>query len=191
MFKLKIKDHPLDFLFVRTIIPWLPHSVRPNHITLLRLILVPGVVWLLLIKDYDWALVLFLFASLTDGLDGALARHRQQITKTGKMIDPLADKTLIASVIFVIILEYINFWLAMVIIFLELVFLIGALIQIKQGKEPMANRWGKVKMFLQVIGVSLLLLAIIFDVDLLINFSTNVFYLAVVFAVISLLTHGI
>jgi len=187
----KIKPHPFDFLFVGTIIPFIPSFIRPNHITLLRLFLIPFVIWLLLAGSYGWGLLLFLFAALTDAIDGALARSRNQITNTGKLIDPLADKALIGSVIFLIILKYINIWLAMVIIFLELAFLIGALIQIKQGKEPVANRWGKIKMFLQVLGVSLLLLSILFNVDLLVDFSTNIFYLAVIFAVISLLTHGI
>ncbi len=187
----KPKPQPLDFLLTGTIVPFIPHFVKPNYITVLRLFLVPLVIWLLLIGEYGWAIIVFLLAAFTDAVDGALARHRNQITELGKIIDPLADKLLIASVVFIIVLKHINFWLALIIIFLEALFVIGAFIQTKKGVHPEANRWGKTKMILQVIAVSLLLLALIFDIDMLISFSANAFYLAVVFAIISLITHGI
>ncbi len=191
MFKFKIPEHPFDFLLVHTLVPLVPARVWPNHLTVLRFVLIPPVVWLMLAEKYGWGLLLFLFAALTDGVDGALARHRNQVTERGKVLDPLADKLLIASVVFVVVIRYINFWLALVIVFLEGLFIVGAMIQTKKGVHPQANRWGKTKMFLQVLGVSMLLLSLVFQLEYLIDFSTNIFYLSVIFAIISLITHGI
>lgn len=191
MFKFKIPDHPFDFLLIHTLAPLIPAKVKPNHLTVLRFILIPPVVWLMLSEKYGWGLLLFLFAALTDGLDGVLARHRNQETELGKILDPLADKLLIASVIFVVVIIYISYWLALVIVALECLIIVGAMIQNKKGVHPQANRWGKTKMFLQVLGVSLLLLSLIFQLEYLVNFSTSIFYLSVIFAIISLITHGI
>lgn len=69
----------------------------PNVISVLRILLVVPVVWSLLHSNYLAALILFLIAGLSDGLDGYLARRYQWITRLGGFLDPLGDKLLIVS----------------------------------------------------------------------------------------------
>ena len=64
----------------------------PNGLTFLRLILTPMIVLLLLRGAFSWALLLFLLAGITDGLDGFLARSLREPTEFGRVLDPVADK---------------------------------------------------------------------------------------------------
>jgi len=129
--------------------------------------------------------------AFTDALDGSMARTRNQITEWGKIYDPLADKILIASMVFIIVLRYIDFWTAIIIIGLEIIIIFTAWIRMKKGIKIQANLWGKIKMWLQVIGVVVLLLSIIFNWAALLPFASGVLYLAIAFAIVSLLTYGI
>src|SRR5690242_2692989 len=95
--------HPGDRLFAATLGRLTPRWVRPNHLTLLRLLLVPFVLYFLAHERYAIGVPLFLFAALTDWFDGALARTRKQITEWGITHDPFVDKLLIGSVLFVIV----------------------------------------------------------------------------------------
>lgn len=71
----------------------------PNIITLLRLVAVPAVVMLLLDHDYGWAFALFVAAGISDGIDGAIARHVPgQASELGRYLDPIADKALLVSI---------------------------------------------------------------------------------------------
>lgn len=72
-------------------------SNLPNKLTVFRIISVPFVIFLLLVDSYLPALALFLFASITDFVDGYLARKRDQISPFGKFADPIADKLLVAG----------------------------------------------------------------------------------------------
>lgn len=69
----------------------------PNKLTLMRVILVPFFVWSFLMKWYVVALILFVVASITDFLDGYIARKNNLVTNFGKFLDPLADKVLVIS----------------------------------------------------------------------------------------------
>jgi CDP-diacylglycerol--glycerol-3-phosphate 3-phosphatidyltransferase len=71
----------------------------PNFLTLFRIIAVPFVIFLLLIGNYLAALALFSFASITDFVDGYMARKHGQISPFGKFADPIADKLLVAGVL--------------------------------------------------------------------------------------------
>jgi cardiolipin synthase len=68
-----------------------------NQLTMLRMALVPAFVLLALGRQFTWALVVFVVAGLTDVLDGYVARHANQSTKLGAMLDPVADKLLVGS----------------------------------------------------------------------------------------------
>ena len=68
-----------------------------NQLTMLRMALVPAFVLLVLAREFSWALVVFVVAGLTDALDGYVARHANQSTRLGAMLDPVADKLLAGS----------------------------------------------------------------------------------------------
>ncbi len=68
-----------------------------NQLTMVRMALVPVFVLLVLGREFNWALVVFVVAGLTDALDGWVARHTGQSTRLGQMLDPVADKLLTGS----------------------------------------------------------------------------------------------
>ena len=184
----QVKFH--DRIWELTLFKILPERVRPNHITVVRLLATPFVIGLLAVGKYNWAIPAFLLTALTDSLDGSLARIRNQITDWGKVWDPIADKILIGSVIYVFVMKFLDFYLGLFIIGLELVFIVMGWYQLRRGYVVEANFLGKVKMILQVIGVMILLLSVSLGWDHLLPFSQGTFYLAIIFAVLSLLTHG-
>ncbi len=180
-------DKILDHLILR----FFPKRITPNHITVFRFLGTPAVLILMLYERYYIGLLAFLFLAFTDALDGSMARIRNQITAWGKVYDPLADKILIGGMVFVIVLRYIDFWTAMIIIGLEFIIITAAWIRKREGRVVQANRWGKIKMILQVLGVSILLISVIFNWASLLPLASGTLYLAVAFAVVSLLTYGI
>lgn len=186
-----IKLYFTDKIFSRTLLKLIPHKVRPNYLTAVRLVMVPWVALFIWLGNYWIGLILFLIAALTDALDGALARTRNQITAWGKLFDPLADKFLICTVVFVLVLKYVDFFTAWVIIILESVIVVAALLKKRDGTDVQSNFWGKTKMILQVAGVVFLLLSLAFNLDALIPVSRGSFYMAIAFAIISLFTYSI
>ena len=185
--KLVWYDKPI----AKTFLKLFPKRILPNHITVFRFMATPVVAVLVLYEQYYIGLIAFLIVAFTDALDGAMARTRNQITEWGKIYDPLADKILIGSMVFIIVLRYIDFWTAMIIIGLEFVIILTAWIRMKKGIKIQANVWGKIKMNLQVAGVVILLLSIVFNWAALLPFASGVLYLAIAFAIVSLLTYGI
>ena len=136
----------------------------PNCLTILRIFMVPVFVVFMLVNvfggaDRYIAGVIFIAASLTDTLDGYLARKNNQITVFGKFMDPLADKLLVLSAL--ICLEQIGDvpgW--MVIIILGREFIITGMRQVAaaQGIVIAAGTTGKIKTITQMIAIPLLLL---------------------------------
>src|SRR5579884_2838272 len=130
----------------------------PNLLTVIRILLVPVLVVALLDRtgggDLLAALV-FAAASLTDAIDGWLARSRDSITTFGKLMDPIADKLLIvAALIALVSLSRLEAWVAMVIISRE--FAVTALrlaVGAQQHVVIAASPWGKIKTAFQVIMV--------------------------------------
>ncbi len=180
-----------DRILAATVLKIIPKFVRPNHITVARLCITPFVFALIGIENFKWGVPLFIFAAFTDAVDGSLARVRGQITKFGTILDPVADKILIGGLIFLVVFDYISFWLGLVIIFLEMVFIIGGYIRLKRGMIHPANVWGKIKMLLEVAGVTMLLVALWAQIDFFMNISFATFALAIVFALISLGSRGV
>jgi CDP-diacylglycerol--glycerol-3-phosphate 3-phosphatidyltransferase len=180
-----------DKILAATFLKLIPRSVLPYHITLVRFIATPFVAILMLGENYLWGLLAFLAVAFTDVVDGSLARTRNQITEWGKIYDPLADKILIGSMVFIIVLRYIDLWTALLIMAIEIVIIITGWIRKKRGLVVQANIWGKIKMSLQVLGVVILLLSVIFNIEQMLPFAHGTFYLAIAFAVVSLLTYGI
>jgi len=183
--------HFHDKFLAATILKLFPEVVKPNHLTLFRFLATPIVVILMMAGSYQIGLWTFLIVAFSDALDGSMARTRNQITNWGKIYDPLADKLLIGSMIFTIVLRYIDVWAAVLIVVLEIIIITMAWWRKHNHHTVEANIWGKIKMILQVLGTVFLLLAIVFNLEALLPFGQGAFYLAIAFAVVSLLTYGI
>jgi CDP-diacylglycerol--glycerol-3-phosphate 3-phosphatidyltransferase len=126
----------------------------PNVLTVLRILLVPVLVIALLDKTSGGdvlAATVFCLASVTDAIDGYLARRSDDITTFGKLMDPIADKLLIlASLITLVSLDRVAAWVAAVIIVRELAVTATRMAASQQGLVISANQWGKAKTCVQV-----------------------------------------
>src|ERR671916_2530033 len=133
----------------------------PNVLTLMRILLVPVLVVALLDETPNGdtiAAIVFAIAALTDGLDGYIARSRQTVTTFGKVMDPIADKLLVAAALISLVsLDRVAAWVAMVIIARE--FAVSGLRMAAgaQGVVIPASRLGKVKTCAQVAAILALL----------------------------------
>jgi CDP-diacylglycerol---glycerol-3-phosphate 3-phosphatidyltransferase len=129
----------------------------PNVLTVLRIMLVPALVVALLGNTPAGdvlAAVVFALASLTDFVDGYLARARDSVTTFGKLMDPLADKLLIvAALISLVSLHRLAAWVAMVIITRELAVTMLRLAASQAGVVMAASMFGKVKTCLQIAAI--------------------------------------
>ncbi len=181
-----------DTFLARTVLWIFPQSVKPNALTILRMILTPGVVFVVWMEWWHIAIPFFIFTALTDMLDGSLARTRKQITRWGTIADPVADKFLIGSVMIVFVAREINIAFAIIILSMEVcILLAGFFYHARRGSYVSANWAGKIKMALQVIGVTALLLARGFGLSLFVPFSIGTLSVAIVFAIISIYTYSL
>ena len=133
-----------------------------NKITLFRVILVP-VFMVVLYSNLQYstyiAAIIFIFASLTDTLDGYIARSRNLVTNFGKFVDPLADKILVsAALISLVGLGKIPAWVVVTIIAREFTITGFRIIAASEGITIAASSLGKFKTITQLIAISLLLL---------------------------------
>ncbi len=179
-----------DKLLASTILPFIPRSVTPNQVTIVRIILTPLVVALLWYKVYALGLVVFLVASLTDAIDGAMARTRNQITNVGKMLDPAADKLLIGSVALVLINHTLGWNFAFALIVAESLSVVRGIAAYAKGVVLQANNWGKIKMILEVMAVSILLLGILLNMPVLFDVAALMLVIAMGLALVSVLSYG-
>jgi CDP-diacylglycerol--glycerol-3-phosphate 3-phosphatidyltransferase len=129
----------------------------PNFLTVVRILLVPVLVVALLGHTNDgdvFAAIVFALASLTDFVDGRLARARGSITTFGKLMDPLADKLLIiAALLSLVSLGRLQAWVAMVIITRELAVTMLRLGATQAGVVIAASMFGKVKTCMQIAAI--------------------------------------
>lgn len=182
---------PHDYLLRYTFVPLVPRCVTPNMLTILRFVLIPFVFVFLGLEMWNIGVPLFLFAAFTDALDGSVARLRNQITEWGSFYDPIADKLLIGAVVLLVVTEHVNPVFAIIIVVVEASIILGGVFYARKGKVICsANFFGKTKMFLQVLGITTLLIALWGGLNLFIPFSIGVLSLAMIFAVISLFTYG-
>ncbi|MGH9467090.1 MAG: CDP-diacylglycerol--glycerol-3-phosphate 3-phosphatidyltransferase [Terriglobales bacterium] len=139
----------------------------PNALTVLRIFLIPLLIAVLFstrLPDREIiGTAIFLAAAITDLLDGYLARHRGQITTLGILLDPIADKLLIAAA-FISLVQIdsalVPAWMVVIIIGRE--FAVSGLrsIAASQGFTIAANEWGKLKMVSQVVAVCIIIMAV-------------------------------
>ena len=135
----------------------------PNKLTLLRMILVPVFLVILLSAPYPYnniiAVLIFIVASITDAVDGHLARKNNLITDFGKFMDPLADKLLVSSALIGLLsLSRINAYVVAIIIFREFAVTSMRLIAAGNNKVIAAGFWGKIKTIIQMVAIILLLI---------------------------------
>ena len=179
-----VLDKYVDKLFFWAI----PRSVRPNYFTMFRIASTPVIFILLSFGYLKTGFGLFIISMLTDLIDGALARARNQITKLGKVLDPIADKLLI-----LVTLLYIGFAQPIVMYFsvfivIEIVGVIVGMLMTKYlgpVKHEGANTYGKIKMWLQCIGIILYLIGVFSRISLLLNFSVGLLIAGLCFALLS------
>ena len=138
----------------------------PNKLTIARVIMIPFFVAFLM---YDiagdagkWiALVIFIAASITDTLDGYIARKYHLVTNFGKFMDPLADKLLVCSAMICMIdLKRLSAWFVIIIIAREFIISGFRLIAAENGIVIAANYWGKFKTVSQMIMIILMIMDI-------------------------------
>jgi CDP-diacylglycerol--glycerol-3-phosphate 3-phosphatidyltransferase len=136
----------------------------PNYITLTRILSIPVLIWILSSNYFSstsgdrelLASAVFIAASLTDAIDGYLARRRAQVTTIGMLLDPVADKLLIAAA-FITLVQFnprtVPAWMAVIIIGRE--FLVSGLrsIAASEGFTIEASDLGKMKMLVQIVSV--------------------------------------
>ena len=176
-----------------------------NKLTVVRMIFVP--IFLLCMSTdiipYGTliATIIFILASITDKLDGYIARSRNQVTNFGKFMDPLADKLLVTAALVTLTgIDIIPAWISVIIIARE--FAVSGLrsIAAAEGHVIAASNWGKIKTVFQMIAIILLLIVanvastpwiadIILSNTFLINFFTYVpdivLYIALIITIIS------
>ncbi len=136
----------------------------PNKLTVMRVILIPFFVVSLLVFDgrvqlmRNLAAAIFIVASLTDMLDGKIARKYNLVTNFGKFMDPLADKLLVCSALICLIqLGQLPAWMVIVIVSREFIISGFRLVAAEQGIVIAASYWGKFKTTFQMIAVILMI----------------------------------
>ena len=145
----------------------------PNKLTLFRVILIPFFVAFLLINPASAtfrliAVAIFIVASLTDMLDGKIARKYNLVTNFGKFMDPLADKLLVCSaMICLVATEQLPAWIVIIIVAREFIISGFRLIAVENGVVIAANYWGKFKTVFQMIMI----------IVLVVNFDFAVWYI--------------
>ena len=132
----------------------------PNLITIARILVVPVFIWMLWQQRYGPALAIFLAASLSDGLDGYLARRLNQVSRLGAMLDSVADKiAILAALVVLTALERIPLWLAFAMIGRDLIILSGAALyrMLAGSLEITPTSLGKLHTFLAFLMVCVVL----------------------------------
>jgi CDP-diacylglycerol--glycerol-3-phosphate 3-phosphatidyltransferase len=181
-----------DEIIAKTILPFIPKSLKPNVVSVFRLVCIPFVIYFLLNEQYLWGIIIFTVAALSDALDGAMARVRHQITGDGKLLDPIADKLLVGSTAVILISQYISWALAVLVVLLELMIVSIALFKKYTMKNVViqAKFSGKIKMVLQCVGIVLLLLFILTKLPVLLLISEITLWTAIGFAVVSMFAYN-
>ena len=161
----------------------------PNLLTFLRMALIPVFASLLFYGNSGWALIVFLVAGISDGVDGFVARRFNQESELGTILDPIADKLLMTTAFVVLTLPNVfspvrhlpvPFWVTAAVIGRDvLIVAVAGAINIMTGFHGFKPSWlGKLSTFVQVLAVGLILLAAVFGYS---------FYLPTVYLIVVLL----
>jgi cardiolipin synthase len=133
----------------------------PNFLSILRIALIYPILENLLSKDFIMSLIFFAIASLTDALDGFLARRMSWQTELGKILDPVADKLLLTGTIFILwVSEYIPLYIFIIFFSRDVAILVGAAIKMTliESNTPLPNILGKLTTGLQIAYIFIIIL---------------------------------
>ena len=177
-----------------------------NKLTIFRIVLVPIMVIIPFLGiqgswnyiPYEWIIIdiIFIIASITDKLDGSIARKRNEITTFGKFLDPIADKILVLAAMIMLVEEgRLPAWIPIIILFREFLVSGYRLIAVeKGGKVRAASIWGKIKTVTQMIAIILMCIDVngyfgmlkghLTKFDLVLNILTSTFMTIAVIATI-------
>lgn len=164
-------------------------ATLPNILTFLRMALIPVFASLIFYGYNGWALVVFVIAGVSDGIDGFVARRFNQQSELGTIIDPIADKLLMTTAFIVLSMKNVldpgrhlpvPFWVTAAVIGRDvLIVAVAAAINIMTGFKGFKPSWlGKVSTLVQVVAVTLILVASVFKYS---------FYLPTVYFIVTLL----
>jgi len=138
----------------------------PNIFSYLRIILIPFIIYFLTIRTVEYlfyALLIFMFASFTDFIDGWLARKLKQESEFGKFIDPIADKFLVISSLIAIIVidpnfEILDSWMVVIIVGRDILITVMRWFAIKKGRPLRTSRFGKFKTAFQMLSIVIIIM---------------------------------
>jgi cardiolipin synthase (CMP-forming) len=144
----------------------------PNLLTIFRMVLIPVFISFLFYQKFGWALLVFMLAGVTDGLDGLFARRFDQKTQLGTILDPIADKLLLVSSFIVLSMPSISpqplprhfpvpFWVTAAVISRDIFIIVGAAaINIVTGFKSFRPSWlGKLNTAIQILAIAAILVA--------------------------------
>lgn len=174
----------------------------PNKLTIFRIILIPVFILLLAINTdlgelvvfnqmipmtQVWATFVFIIASLTDLLDGKIARKNHLVTNFGKFADPLADKMLVMTAfVFLVALDKAPAWIVAIILIRELAITGLRTLLVENGQKVLAAQMpGKIKTTTQMLAIILLLLNNVFFETIGFPLATIILYIALFFTIYS------
>ena len=157
----------------------------PNLLSIIRIALVYPILDNIFLGNYQISILFFIIASITDALDGFLARTMNWQTRLGTILDPVADKLLLSGTIFIFWLnELIPFYIFIIFISRDIAILLGAAIQMSliDADTPLPNSLGKLTTGLQIAYISIILIKEI------INFYISLYLLDVFIIIVTLLS---
>ena len=140
----------------------------PNLLTIVRIALVYPILKNIYLGNFEISIIYFIVASITDGLDGFIARKMNWQTELGTLLDPVADKILLSGSIFILWLnQYIPFYIFVIFFSRDVAILLGAAIRmtIIESDTPTPNFLGKLTTTLQIIYIAIIFLKEIIDID--------------------------
>ena len=140
----------------------------PNLLTIVRIALVYPILNNIYLGNFEISIIYFVVASVTDGLDGFIARKMNWQTELGTLLDPVADKILLSGSIFILWLnQYIPFYIFVIFFSRDVAILLGAAIRmtIIESDTPIPNFLGKLTTTLQIIYIAIIFLKEILDID--------------------------
>ena len=153
----------------------------PNLLSLIRIGLIYPILNNIYLGNFEISIIYFVIASITDGLDGFLARKMDWQTNLGTMLDPVADKLLLSGTIFILWMnQFIPFYIFVIFISRDIAILLGAAVQMTliESDTPMPNFLGKFTTTMQIIYIAPIFLKEIFNIDFAL-FGLDIFILLI------------